>query len=50
MKLFIFVLFVQGHVPEPFSMNDLGDHLKEGMSGGLGGQQRWNMSDRTNVK
>ena len=33
-------------MPEPFNVNDSGSNLKEGMSEGIGGQQRWSMGDR----
>ena len=43
------ILIFQSHVPEPFSANDDGDNLKEGIPEGLsemGGLQRWTMEDR----
>lgn len=39
----------QSHVPEPFSANDEGNNLKEGIPEGLsemGGMKRWTMEDR----
>jgi len=40
---------VESHVPEPFSANDEGNNLKEGIPEGLsemGGMKRWTMEDR----
>ena len=37
-------------MPEPVAQNDGGSNLNEGMSGGLGGQQRWNMGARIDDK
>lgn len=40
---------LESHVPEPFSANDEGNNLKEGVPEGLsemGGVQRWTMEDR----
>ena len=41
---------LQRHVPEPFAANDAGNNLKEGIGGGLGGQERWSMGDRMDQK
>ena len=43
-------MFLQRHVPEPFAANDAGNNLKEGIGGGLGGQERWSMGDRMDQK